>query len=236
MLRHVDHSLVPTGAAPLLLEEPPIEQLRRALAIPANLITGIGAHQWNNPTPCARWSVRDLVGHLIEGHHLVAALLGGAHPPLPRPAPARHSADPHEAFARGYRDASDNLLAAFSHDDALHRLAHIPLGGAIPTRSKPSTTVEAVVIGPVTGAVALHLRIVEALMHGWDLAQATGQNAQFPEELTEQALGFIIGRLITQPDAKAVFEPSQTAPAYAPAINRLAACLGRNPHPSTHTG
>jgi uncharacterized protein (TIGR03086 family) len=232
MLRQIDHSLAPTGAEPPLLGEPPIEQLRRALAIPAGLISGIRNEHWNRPTPCTHWSVRDLVGHLIEGHHVTAALLDGTSP-IPRPATARHSANPAEALALAYRDGCEDLLAALTRADRADRLTAVPLGAAIHSRSMHTPRNDGVVIGPVSETVVLHMRIVECLTHGWDLAHATGQPAAFPEDLAEQALGFIIGRLIMHPEARAVFGPSQVAGAYTPSIDRLAACLGRTPTTSS---
>lgn len=227
MLRQIGRSRALADVEPGLPDELPIEQLRQALTIPARLIAGIRADQWGRPTPCEHWTVRDLVAHLIEGHDLIAARLGGPSIPEPRTTRSRHAADADEALHSGYRDASETLLAALAHADALHRLVTVPLGqpAPAPMSAGPDLTVT---IGPVSGAVVLHLRIVECLVHGWDLARATGQRSEFPEDLTEQALGFIVGRLIMHPEARAVFGPSRTAGAYAPAIDRLAACLGRD--------
>lgn len=155
-------------------------------------------------------------------------VFGGPSIPTPRPPRGRQTAGPAQAYLRDYRSASDDLLDALTLADALHRLVTISMGSTASTRSLMSTPDLGVVIGPVSGSVALHPRIVESLVHSWDLAQATGQRPEFPDDLTEQALGFIIGRLIVHPEARAAFGPSQTAGAYAPAIERLAACLGRD--------
>jgi hypothetical protein len=42
------------------------------------------------------------------------------------------------------------------------------------------------------------VRIADLLAHGWDRAQATGQPAQLPEDLAEQALAFVRIQLSTQ--------------------------------------
>lgn len=81
--------------------------------------------------------------------------------------------------------------------------------------------------GTVPGIVALHLRITEVLVHGWDLARATHQVARFPDDIVEQELEFTRGRLPDVSSARRPFAPPRPVPDDAPAIDRLAACLGR---------
>jgi uncharacterized protein (TIGR03086 family) len=101
------------------------------------------------------------------------------------------------------------LVEAFRQPGVLERVVSVPFGS-------------------VPGAVALHLRITEVLVHGWDLARATGQPATFPENLAEQELAFSRGKLGDIPGDRHPFAPSQPVPAGAAAIDRLAACLGRD--------
>jgi uncharacterized protein (TIGR03086 family) len=81
--------------------------------------------------------------------------------------------------------------------------------------------------GTVPGAVALHLRITELLVHGWDLAWATGQAVAFPEDAAEQELAFSRQALKDIPPGRRPFAPPEPVAGDAPAIDRLAACLGR---------
>src|SRR6266513_3088890 len=64
-------------------------------------------------------------------------------------------------------------------------------------------------------------------VHGWDLAQATGQPALFPDRLAEQELAFTRHALADLPAGRSPFGPPQPVATDAPAIDRLAACLGR---------
>jgi len=83
-------------------------------------------------------------------------------------------------------------------------------------------------IGPAPGAVLLHLRITELLVHGWDLARATGQPAHLPDDLAEEELAFARG--LSAPDVPRSghpFGPAQGVADDAPTIDRLAAYLGR---------
>jgi uncharacterized protein (TIGR03086 family) len=82
--------------------------------------------------------------------------------------------------------------------------------------------------GTVPGSVALHLRITELLVHGWDLAAATGQPARFPEDLAEQELAFTRGALASVPAGRSPFGPPQPAPPGATPLDQLAALLGRS--------
>ena len=82
-------------------------------------------------------------------------------------------------------------------------------------------------MGTVPGVVLLHLRITELLVHGWDLAQATAQPPLLPDDLAEQELQFTSGKLADIPAGRHPFAPPQPVPDDAPAIERLAACLGR---------
>jgi uncharacterized protein (TIGR03086 family) len=177
-------------------------QLGRAFDAVAGLISNIRADQWSAPTPCPDWTVRQVVNHLIGMNRVFAALLAGQ-PPPPRP-PADHAEDDP---VRAYRDSAAALLAAFGQPGVLERAYHGPLGTA-------------------TGAERLQIRLYDLLAHGWDLAQATGQPADLPDDLAEQSLAFARTQLAEQA-RPGRFGPAQTVAEPAPAIERLAAFLGR---------
>ena len=56
-----------------------------------NLSGKFGPEQWNNPTPCAGWTVRTLVGHLIAGRRVYCGLLNGVPAATLRPMLERQS-------------------------------------------------------------------------------------------------------------------------------------------------
>jgi uncharacterized protein (TIGR03086 family) len=83
------------------------------------------------------------------------------------------------------------------------------------------------------GAIAktgpsLGIAFADQLLHGWDLAKATGQDTTMPRGLPEAAYEMIHGRF-TEDQRKGVFKPEIRVPADAPAQDRLLAYTGRDP-------
>ena len=183
-------------------------QLEASLSIAEGLVAAIRAEQWTAPTPCSEWDVRALVGHVVSGNQLFADLLDGATTleEFRRTAPGDVLGDrPVPAF----HDAAQALLAAFRLPGALDRPVTVPFG-------------------TVPGAVALHLRLTEILVHGWDLARATGQPVHFDDALIEQEFQFGSQALTQPPPGRTPFAASSDVPVDAPALDRLAALLGRD--------
>jgi uncharacterized protein (TIGR03086 family) len=181
----------------------PVGPLARLATDFEQLITGVRPEQWTAGTPCTDWNVRNLVNHVVRGNRLFAAALRGEPPPPAEPSDVLGD-DPVTAF----RAAAAEVIEAFGQPGAMERMVTVPFG-------------------TVPGAVALHLRKTELLVHGWDLARATGQPTRFPEELADQELQFSRGAIGQIPPGRTPFGPSQPVAEDAPAIDRLAGLLGR---------
>ncbi len=176
--------------------------LDRALAGTDRLITGIDAGQWSASTPCTEWDVRAVVTHLVSGNLYFAALVRDD--PQPDRSHAPRADDPIDV----YRSSSATLRTAFAQPGVLERVYQAP-------------------IGPAPGSVLVHLRITELLVHGWDLARATGQPADLPADLAETELAVWRAQFSDGvPDGRPFASP-QPVTAHAPAIDHLAAFLGR---------
>ncbi len=116
----------------------------RADAFEAKVAT-VRADQWDNPSPCARWTALEVVDHVIEMH---GVMLGRQ---LPR------TDDPLTDF----REARRQVQQALDSDRA---------------RTEVSTPA-----GPMT--LEEHVDQVvsdDLVLHGWDLARATGQDDTIP--------------------------------------------------------
>jgi uncharacterized protein (TIGR03086 family) len=75
---------------------------------------------------------------------------------------------------------------------------------------------------------ALGIAFSDQLLHGWDLAVSTGQNATMPEGLPEAAFAMIHGRF-TDEQRKGVFKPEVVVGTDASPQERLLAYTGRDP-------
>lgn len=179
-----------------------IADLGRAFNAVGALMAMVLPEQWSAPTPCTDWDVSRLMLHL-SGMNLVFTALLLEEPMPPRPADGYVEADP----VGVYRDPAAALLSVFAQPGVLARQFEGPMGSA-------------------RGADRLQIRMYDLLVHGWDLAQATDRPAHLPDDLAEQSLTFARGQ-VTDLSRPGRFDPVTAVRDDAPAIERLAAFLGR---------
>jgi uncharacterized protein (TIGR03086 family) len=181
----------------------PLADLDRALSGAETIVAGIEPGQWTDPTPCDALDVRAVLNHLLTGNLTFAAIVTGD--PQPDRGADHLGADPAEAF----REANARLRAALSAPGAIDEVYKAPFG-------------------TVPGGILAQVRIAEQLGHGWDLARATGQPADFPDDVAGRALD--LARLTLRPrpsGPKAPYGPEVPVPDDAPVMDRLAGFLGR---------
>jgi uncharacterized protein (TIGR03086 family) len=201
MLGHPDAA---GGGQETAMPEDGLDQLARALADTATVVEGVREDQWDLPTPCSQWTVRDVVRHLVAGHHIFARALED------RPSSTEGTdVVPDRQWRTAYRTSADILLEAFATPGALERPLTIPFG-------------------TVPGSVALHLRLVEALVHGWDVARASDRALPHDQGLAEQELAWARPWLAKVPADRSPFAPPLPVPDHASPLDRLVACLGRD--------
>lgn len=180
-----------------------LDLLARSFGAVGALIDAIPPGQWSAPTQCLGWTVHRLVEHLIGKNLVFLAVLAG------EPLPQRGESPPNDRLADAYRESAAGLLEAFGRPGVLDRSYEGPLGAA-------------------TGTERLHIRMYDLLGHGWDLAQALGRPAEVPEDAAEASLAFARadGRVVRP--GGGCFGPPRPVSDHAPAIDRLAAFLGRD--------
>jgi uncharacterized protein (TIGR03086 family) len=184
--------------------------LRGALDGMGQLVQGVRPDQWSGPSTCAEWDVRALDNHVVFGNRSFTGILTGqAGPPQEQIRTMRDQDQLGDDPVAAWRDSAAALLAAFAAPGVLDRTFRSPFG-AMP------------------GAGLAGLRLTETLVHGWDLARSTGQSPPFDDAVARAALDFTLRQLPPGADRSSFpFDPAQPVPADAPAIDRLAAHLGR---------
>jgi len=177
----------------------------RALDATGRLIAAIPADRWQASTPCPDWDVRGLVNHLVAGNLWAAELGSGATIDQvgDRLAGDLLGADPVAEYATSATSATE----AFRLPGALERSC-------------------AVSYGPVTGSVYAGHRFIDVLIHGWDLATATGQDATLETDLV-RACREVLEPQLAALLASGMFGQSLPVPAGASEQVRLLAALGR---------
>ncbi|MGW4522464.1 TIGR03086 family metal-binding protein [Amycolatopsis sp. NPDC004378] len=167
-----------------------------------SLVRSVAPDHWALPTACADWDVRAVVNHLAHGNAKVA-FWAGSGPPAPDG--DYLGASPAAAFTASVA-AARSVLAA---PDLFSRTVTTPLG-------------------EVPGVFLVHMRVNEYVVHGWDVADATGAPTDLLPELATQALEQWRSRFGSTPRAPGgPFGPELEAPEGATAADRLAAFLGR---------
>jgi uncharacterized protein (TIGR03086 family) len=186
---------------PLNAPDPLIGQLDLAFSSVGECTAGVRPEQWLAPTPCAEWTVRQLIDHLVGMNRVFTAMFNDA------PPPGRSPADTLTDQVNAYFESATALQDAFSQPGVLDRQYAGPLG-------------------TVSGAERLQIRLYDLIAHGWDLAQATDQLLAVPDDLVEQSLAFARVQLAGQ-RREGRFAAPQSVREDAPAIERLVAFLGR---------
>ena len=184
---------------------PGVEQLKDVLA-------GVDDSQLGQPTPCPLFSVRDVIAHV--GRFAQAFTAAGRkersdileHPPTADAPPLA------EDWRTSIPRDLDTLADVWRDDAAWEGMTRIAAMDA------PAEMVGATVAD-------------EILVHGWDIARATGQQYHADPALLEAALAFL--ESFTTPDAPGgddvPFGPHHPTPPPSRTLDRAIALAGRNP-------
>jgi uncharacterized protein (TIGR03086 family) len=178
----------------------------RALDATGRVVSAIPADRWLARTPCPEWDVRGLVSHLVSGNLWAAELGDGG--------TIEQVGDRLDGEVLGADPAAAYAASARAASDVFHR------PGALDAPC-------AVSYGPVPGSVYAGHRLIDVLIHGWDLATATGQDTALGDDLVEAC------RQVAEPQigmlrASGAFAEGRPVPPEAGAQARLLAMLGRS--------
>ncbi|NNF55288.1 MAG: TIGR03086 family protein [Acidimicrobiales bacterium] len=178
---------------------------RRALSSTRRFLVAVEANQWSNMTPCDDWDVRSVANHIVAGNLWAAELASG------------RTIDDVGDRLNG-NQLGDNPIEAF--DRSAEMAAH-----AFETPGVLRAPC-AVSYGPVPGSVYLGHRFLDVLIHGWDIAVATGQEPALDPSLVE-ACQTVIEPQIEQLQASGMFGSVRGTGQSTDPQARLLQALGR---------
>jgi len=186
------------------------EAFDRAIGSTAEIVKTVRIDQAGAATPCTEWDVRDLLNHVIGTLWLSEALFTDRAPRYPMAPGALPPADlAGDDPAAAYAEACTAALTAAAADDNLTRVHPTPLGD-------------------MPGPALAGFTTLDILVHGWDLAKATGQPAGLDDAMAAHVLAFA-EQAVTQDTRAPRIGPAVPVPAGAPLTDRLVAFLGRQP-------
>ena len=148
----------------------PIAIFEKASRRVQEIMSGIRQDQGDAATPCTEWNVRQLMNHVIGGAEVLAGSLEGRLPDGDIGGVSPNSSYSHEVdvsrLAQAYAEESARILVSADRPGALDGLTP---GGVM--------TVPQFLIAMAT----------DHIIHGWDLARATGQDETLSPDVVQAA-------------------------------------------------
>ncbi|MFJ8692960.1 TIGR03086 family metal-binding protein [Streptomyces roseolilacinus] len=187
---------------------PLLDRHAEALDLFSSRVHAIREDQWDAPTPCSEWSVRDLVNHLAGEQMWVVDLVREGR--TVAEVGDRYDGDvlgddPVAAWDRAAAAARD----AFREEGALDRTVSLSSGDTAATAYCSQMTADAVV-------------------HSWDLSRAIGAEERIPPALVDFALQEFAPYADSLSSSGLFADPVPPAPG-ADAQTKLLNALGRRP-------
>ncbi|MYZ39845.1 MULTISPECIES: TIGR03086 family metal-binding protein [unclassified Streptomyces] len=144
-----------------------------ALRSTHRFVAAVGPDQWESPTPCEAWNVRQLVNHLVSGNLWVDELGRG----------------------RTIEEVGTDLDGDLLGDDpvAAHQASVSAAAGAF-AADGAMERLWPLSYGARPGRVYARQRFIDVLIHGWDIGRATGEDPRLPADLVQECTDLITAR------------------------------------------
>ncbi|MFS0698757.1 TIGR03086 family metal-binding protein [Cellulomonas sp. 179-A 4D5 NHS] len=180
--------------------------LARAAEPLLRLVPTVSADQLGGPTPCSAWDVRALVDHLL------------------RWAPALEAAG-RRTTAPAHHDQIDDLPPGAWADELAARVRRTVDAWSRPDAWEGSTALDGFTL---PASVVGGMLVGELVVHGWDLARATGHEPGWDDDVLTYLHGEVAYSARTGREM-GVYGPERTVPGSATVLDRTLALTGRDP-------
>lgn len=183
------------------------ELFERGAKWAATKVKAITADHLDSDTPCDEWNVKAVTNHMTGEVKMIGSAARGEEPD-PASVGADHVGDDPGAVYASVVDATLADLRGASLDSTWK----LPFGEMPAQR-------------------ALAIFFVDQMVHAWDVAKATGQEATMPAELAAAALEVVDGNIPDggRKERGAFFGPRVPVPDDASDQDKLIGYLGRTP-------
>jgi uncharacterized protein (TIGR03086 family) len=177
----------------------------RAMESTRGYIDAVNADQWEASTPCSEWDVKQVANHIIGENLWATELFAGKTigEVGDRLDGDLTGADPAAAYAASVAAATPVVSTAAAMEATCH-----------------------LSFGDYSGSDYAAQLFMDLLVHGWDIAKATGQPARLDPDLVQACLP-IAEQLTTQFRSAGVFGENLSIDAGADPQTRLLALVGR---------
>lgn len=181
----------------------PVEQLENIVPSLNGMVERMWHGQLERSSPCAEFTVHDLLNHMI--------VLGGSFAPMFRGEPVPEITAPAVygwVPANEFVDTMNDLVAAVKSPGAMDRTIDSP-------------------VGAVDGATFCRFVALDGLVHGWDIATALGAEWEPPAEVVAEVDAFARVAITDDVRASGAFAAEVAVSAEASPLERLVAFTGR---------
>lgn len=161
-------------------------------------VRGVPADAWENPTPCTRWTVRDLVNHLVGEHLWAPHVLAGE--------PVEQVGDRYDGDLLG-----DDPVAAWER--AAQRYRESWLGADLSGSYRFS-------FGEAPLTTYAEQMLVDLTVHEWDLARGIAQTVSFDPHAVELCLAYARAN-VDRWDGLGIIDPPVPTDSTDPAVQLL---------------
>lgn len=171
-------------------------------------LAAMAPSDWDRPSTCPGWTVRDVAGHVTWAQRQLRAWATGTADPAPFGGPG----SPHPATAL----TSDDPLAEYREARAE--------ANAVLTEETLATPTTIPGMGEVPIAAVVALLLCDTTVHTWDLGHPVGQKIELPAPLVTASHEWARAHAVRTPG---FFGPELTPSAGADAQTRMLAFVGR---------
>jgi uncharacterized protein (TIGR03086 family) len=177
----------------------------RAMGATRACLKGVGSGQWHVPTPCSEWDLKQIANHIIGENLWAAELFQG----------------------RTITDVGTRLDGDLAGDDPAAAYA-ASVGPASEAVSPPGAmeTICHLSFGDYSGSDYAAQLLLDTVVHGWDIARASGQETRLDPDLVAACLP-IARELTTQFRSAGVFGEDLPVGPDADPQTRLLGMMGR---------